>query len=169
MLFYLRFTAYSKFKNQRSFYKLWLEAQWKQNRPVNIENLKCWESVTQRPVEQRDSAKQREGSKCYQLYQLNCLIPRVGCILFFYIFSVFFFLLLNFTVGQRVRCRFIFHSIWNRRKKKNTSKKKNSFFIHSIDFTPKGEKNDLFRRKKKKRYLWLRQYILGYDRYVYPL
>ena len=34
-------------------------------------------------------------------------------------------------------------------EKKNPSKKKNSFFIHSIDFTPKGEKNDLLRRKKK--------------------
>ena len=47
---------------------------------------------------------------------------------FFLHFFCVFFLLLNFTVGQRVRCRFIFHSIWNRRKKKNTSKKKTTAF-----------------------------------------
>ena len=64
------------------------------------------------------------------------------------IFLCFFFLLEKFTLFQMS-----FYSISNHGEKKNTSGKKNSFFIHSIDFTQKGVENDLFRGKKK-RYLW---------------
>ena len=69
---------------------------------------------------------------------------------FFLHFFCVFFSLAKFHSGSEGQMSFHFSfDLKSQEKKKHLEKKNNSFFIHSIDFTPKGEKNDLCRRKKK--------------------
>ena len=68
-------------------------------------------------------------------------------VVFFHVYlDIFcvFFLLEKVTLF-----RMSFYSISNHSVKKKTPREKNSFFIHSIDFTQKGVENDLFREKKR--------------------